>query len=109
MESGEYFLKASDREAREIERRKQKVCPYRFYLWQAFTIFLSQQAEASEKRRAERAEAFVAPVEIAAPTVEEKRRHRKRTAGEEPGEETEKKRKKKRHESKNVAQEEDES
>ena len=33
MESGEYFLKASDREAREIERRKQKVlCNYRgFY------------------------------------------------------------------------------
>jgi len=80
LESGEYFLKASDKEAREIERRKQR------------------QAESTEKRRAERAEAFVAPVEIAAPTVEEKRRHRKRTAdtegGKELGEETEKKKEK---------------
>jgi ribosomal RNA assembly protein len=74
--------------------------------------FFSQQAEATEKRRAERAEAFVAPVEIAAPTVEEKRRHRKRTAGDiEPGEETGKtKKKKKRRENKDAAsaQEEDE-
>ena len=31
------------------------------------------------KRRAERAEVFVAPVEEAAPTVEEKRRKRKHT------------------------------
>jgi len=98
LESGEYFLKASDKEAREIERRKQK------------------QAEATEKRRAERAEAFVAPVEIAASTVEEKRRHRKRTAGdieggeEEPGEteKIKKKKNKKRRENKD-AQEEDES
>jgi len=95
LESGEYFLKASDKEAREIERRKQR------------------QAEATEKRRVERAEAFVAPVEVAAPTVEEKRRHRKRTAGDMDGEETEKaekirKKKKKRREKEDV-QEDDES
>ena len=75
-----------------------------------FTDFFPQQAEATEKRQAERSEAFVAPVEIAAPTVEEKRRHRKRTGdiegGEEPGE---RKKKKKRRENKDVAQEEDES
>ncbi|KAJ7067865.1 ribosomal RNA assembly protein mis3 [Mycena amicta] len=63
LESGEYFLKAHEKEAKEIERRKQK------------------QAETTAKRRAERAEAFVAPAEDAAPTVEEKR-HRKRKAAE---------------------------
>jgi len=92
LESGEYFLKASDKEAREMERRKQK------------------QAEATEKRRVERAEAFVAPAEIAAPTVEEKRRLRKRSAGDMDGEEpgkTEKKKKKRRK--KEDFQEEDES
>ncbi|KAF4616152.1 hypothetical protein D9613_011448 [Agrocybe pediades] len=41
-----------------------------------------KQAETTEKRRAERAEAFVAPVETAAPTVEEKRKHKKRSAAE---------------------------
>jgi len=41
---------------------------------------LLQQTETTEKRRAERAEVFVAPVETAAPTVEEKRRHKKRSA-----------------------------
>ncbi|KAF7301271.1 90S preribosome/SSU processome component KRR1 [Mycena indigotica] len=61
LESGEYFLKSHEKEAKEIERRKQK------------------QTETTAKRRAERAEAFVAPVEEAAPTVEEKR-HRKRKA-----------------------------
>ncbi|PPQ81092.1 LOW QUALITY PROTEIN: hypothetical protein CVT25_014555 [Psilocybe cyanescens] len=62
LESGEYFLKQSEKEARETAKRKQ------------------QQAETAEKRRAERAEAFVAPAETAAPTVEEKRRHKKRAA-----------------------------
>jgi len=67
LESGEYFLKAHEKEARETERRKQK------------------QAETTAKRRAERAEAFVAPEEDAAPTVDEKRK-RKRTKdnGKEP-------------------------
>ncbi|KAJ7229137.1 ribosomal RNA assembly protein mis3 [Mycena pura] len=63
LESGEYFLKPHEKEAREAERRKQK------------------QAEATAKRRAERAEAFVAPAEEAAPTIEQKR-HRKRKASE---------------------------
>ncbi|KAJ7087270.1 ribosomal RNA assembly protein mis3 [Mycena belliarum] len=61
LESGEYFLKPHEKEAREAERRKQK------------------QSETTAKRRAERAEAFVAPAEEAAPTVEQKR-SRKRTA-----------------------------
>ncbi|KAG2028242.1 hypothetical protein BDR03DRAFT_1030525, partial [Suillus americanus] len=58
LESGEYFLKPHEREAREIQQRKQK------------------QAEATLKRRAERAEVYVAPKEEAAPTVEEKRKRR---------------------------------
>jgi len=54
------------------------------------------------KRRAERAEAFVAPFEEAVPTVEEKR-HRKRTAlesemdGKEPDGIVKGKKKKKKH------------
>ncbi|KAJ7667583.1 ribosomal RNA assembly protein mis3 [Mycena polygramma] len=84
LESGEYFLKPHEKEAREAERRKQK------------------QSETTAKRQAERAEAFVAPAEEAAPTVEEKR-HRKRKAVEAEivaesgidGETTKKKKKKK--------------
>jgi ribosomal RNA assembly protein len=60
LESGEYFLKPHEREAREVQQRKQK------------------QAEATVQRRAERAEAYVAPKEEAAPTVEEKRKRRHR-------------------------------
>lgn len=37
-----------------------------------------QQTEATAKRRVERAEAFVAPGETAAPTVEEKRKRKRR-------------------------------
>ncbi|KAG9317123.1 ribosomal RNA assembly protein mis3 [Chiua virens] len=59
LESGEYFLKPREKQAREEEQRRQK------------------QAEAMSKRRAERAEAFVAPVEEAAPTVEEKRKRQR--------------------------------
>lgn len=60
LESGEYFLKPHEREAREIQQRKQK------------------QAEATLKRKAERADVYVAPQEDAAPTVEEKRKRRHR-------------------------------
>ncbi|KAG1884459.1 hypothetical protein F4604DRAFT_1978457 [Suillus subluteus] len=60
LESGEYFLKPHEREAREIQQRKQK------------------QAEATLKRKAERADVYVAPQEEAAPTVEEKRKRRHR-------------------------------
>ncbi|KAG6816868.1 Ribosomal RNA assembly protein mis3 [Tephrocybe sp. NHM501043] len=61
LESGEYFLKADEKQARESEKKKQKASQSPFVLLQ------------------ERAEAFVAPVETAAPTVEEKR-HKKRKA-----------------------------
>lgn len=40
----------------------------------------AQQTETTAQRRAERAEAFVAPVESAAPTVEEKRKRKRREA-----------------------------
>ncbi|KAF8628517.1 hypothetical protein AX15_003846 [Amanita polypyramis BW_CC] len=63
LESGEYFLKSREKEAREEAKRKQK------------------QAEATAKKQAERAEAYVAPAEPAAPTVEEKLK-KKRKAGE---------------------------
>ncbi|TEB29508.1 ribosomal RNA assembly protein mis3 [Coprinellus micaceus] len=65
LESGEYFLKASEKAAKEEAKRKQK------------------QAEVTKQRQAERAEAFVAPAETAAPTVEEKQKQkRKRGAAE---------------------------
>ncbi|KAF8845584.1 ribosomal RNA assembly protein mis3 [Paxillus ammoniavirescens] len=67
LESGEYFLKPHEKQAREVQQRKQK------------------QAEATSKRREGRAEAFVAPVEQVAPTVEEKRTKRKHVEEEEGG------------------------
>ncbi|KAK7471204.1 ribosomal RNA assembly protein krr1 [Stygiomarasmius scandens] len=60
LESGEYFLKKHEKEAKEAEQRKQK------------------QAETTQKRQSERAEAFVAPAEEAVLTVEEKLKKRKR-------------------------------
>ncbi|PCH41622.1 hypothetical protein WOLCODRAFT_24871 [Wolfiporia cocos MD-104 SS10] len=59
LESGEYFLKAHEKQEREAQKRKEK------------------QEQVTEERRAKRAEAFVAPVEKAAPTVEEKRKRRR--------------------------------
>ena len=59
LESGEYFLKAHEKEARETEKRKQK------------------QKEKTELRRKERAEAFVAPAEEVVPSVEEKRKRKR--------------------------------
>ncbi|KIJ19838.1 hypothetical protein PAXINDRAFT_160534 [Paxillus involutus ATCC 200175] len=67
LESGEYFLKPHEKQAREVQQRKQK------------------QAEATSKRREGRAGAFVAPVEEVAPTVEEKRTKRKHAEEEEGG------------------------
>ncbi|KAG1888776.1 hypothetical protein F4604DRAFT_1569637 [Suillus subluteus] len=58
LESGEYFLKPHEREAREVQRRKQK------------------QAEMMLRRRAERAEVCIAPEEEAVLTVEKKRKRR---------------------------------
>ncbi|KZT74564.1 hypothetical protein DAEQUDRAFT_660253 [Daedalea quercina L-15889] len=62
LESGEYFLKAHEKHDREERKRKEK------------------QEQVAEERRAKRAEAFIAPAEDAAPTVEEKRK-RRREAG----------------------------
>ncbi|KAH7103051.1 hypothetical protein BKA62DRAFT_698458 [Auriculariales sp. MPI-PUGE-AT-0066] len=59
LESGEYFLKPAQKEAREkAERRKR-------------------QDEVGERRREERAKAFVAPDEDAERTVDERRKKRK--------------------------------
>ncbi|KIJ70389.1 hypothetical protein HYDPIDRAFT_77376 [Hydnomerulius pinastri MD-312] len=88
LESGEYFLKPHEKEAREVQQRKQK------------------QAEATSKRRAERAEAFVAPIEEAAPTVEEKRQKRRHAEG---GADTPEKSKKKKKKEKVRFNEEDSS
>jgi ribosomal RNA assembly protein len=63
-----------------MEKRKQKVHLPQSPQLSTTDLNLPQQSETTEKRRAERAEAFVAPVETAAPTVEEKRRHKKRSA-----------------------------
>jgi ribosomal RNA assembly protein len=64
-----------------MEKRKQKVnLPPQSPQLSITDSYLLQQTETTEKRRAERAEVFVAPVETAAPTVEEKRRHKKRSA-----------------------------
>lgn len=54
-----------------------------------------QQAEATHKRRAERAEAFVAPEEDVAPTVEEKRKRRHAEVNDEEDTVKSKKKKKK--------------
>ncbi|TCD70482.1 ribosomal RNA assembly protein krr1 [Steccherinum ochraceum] len=70
LESGEYFLKNTEKEAKEAKRRKEK------------------QEEVTAEKRAKRAEVFVAPVETAAPTVEEKRK-RKRPSSEHQHEESE--------------------
>ncbi|KAI0723445.1 ribosomal RNA assembly protein mis3 [Earliella scabrosa] len=82
LESGEYFLKAHEKEAREAKKRKEK------------------QEEVTAERRAKRAEAFVAPEEDAAPTIEEKRKRKhgqdKKQDDPEVHEEKSKKKKKKK-------------
>ncbi|EJD53999.1 hypothetical protein AURDEDRAFT_110662 [Auricularia subglabra TFB-10046 SS5] len=80
LESGEYFLKPKEREARVAAERRKK------------------QEEAGERRREERAQAFVAPEEAKERTVDEKRKKRKdRDEGAGEGEEkAERKKKKKR-------------
>jgi ribosomal RNA assembly protein len=86
LESGEYFLKAREKTAREVEKRKQKVgLKKRLYFSLSTKCShptTEQQAEKVALRKAERAEAFVAPVEQAALPVEEKRK-RKRESGRE--------------------------
>ncbi|RPD61985.1 ribosomal RNA assembly protein mis3 [Lentinus tigrinus ALCF2SS1-7] len=82
LESGEYFLKAHEKEAREAKKRKEK------------------QEEVTIERRAKRAEAFVAPEEDTAPTIEEKRKrkHTEAHEGADGRKEKSKKRKKEREE-----------
>ncbi|KZT20657.1 ribosomal RNA assembly protein mis3 [Neolentinus lepideus HHB14362 ss-1] len=89
LETGEYFLKTHEKEAREKAKKKQK------------------QEDVTEQRRAERAEAFKAPVEEAVPTVEEKRKRKHREAADsEHREEGEKKKKKKEKEKREEAERE---
>ncbi|KAI0775422.1 ribosomal RNA assembly protein mis3 [Irpex lacteus] len=81
LESGEYFLKATEKKARESQQRKEKA------------------KEVTAERRAKRAEAFVAPAETAAPSIDEKRRRKRDKGREEEGEgdvESDKKHKKKK-------------
>ncbi|GBE79186.1 KRR1 small subunit processome component [Sparassis crispa] len=59
LESGEYFLKSHEKAEREARKRKDK------------------QEEITAERRAKRAEAFIAPTEEAAPTIEEKRKRKR--------------------------------
>ncbi|KAF5364165.1 hypothetical protein D9756_000946 [Leucocoprinus leucothites] len=61
LESGEYFLKAHEKEARETQWRKQK------------------QLETTAKRKQERAEPFVAPAEKAELPVEERLKRKRST------------------------------
>ncbi|KAI0773829.1 ribosomal RNA assembly protein mis3 [Fomes fomentarius] len=86
LESGEYFLKAHEKEAREAKKRKEK------------------QEEVTAERRAKRAEAFVAPEEVAAPTVEEKRK-RKHSKDKEEGDPESRKEKPKKKKTKKLAEE----
>jgi ribosomal RNA assembly protein len=75
LESGEYFLKAKEKEAREEAKRKAK------------------QAEATAERKKEREEVYVAPAEEREATVQEKASRRKRQVD---GEEDEAARKEKK-------------
>ncbi|KAH8106063.1 hypothetical protein BXZ70DRAFT_918043 [Cristinia sonorae] len=59
LESGEYFLKNTEKEAKAARRKKEK------------------QEEVTAEKRAKRAEVFVAPAETAAPTVEEKKKRKR--------------------------------
>jgi len=74
LESGEYFLKPREKDVREAERRKQK------------------QADVTAERRAERAQAFVAPVEeVEAPVEEKIKKKRKHGDGQEASDKPKKK------------------
>ena len=83
LESGEYFLKPTEKKRREERERKQMASLSSFHPCGSDTDkcgLCVQQTETTAKRRAERAEVFVAPVESAAPTVEEKRKRKRREA-----------------------------
>lgn len=97
LESGEYFLKAHEKEAREAKKRKEKVSHSCLYPSSRHLMNPLQQEEVTAERRAKRAEAFVAPDEDAALTVEEKRKRKHARVEEEVnlGDSTKKKKKRK--------------
>jgi ribosomal RNA assembly protein len=70
---------------RSASGNKRCVSQIESSLWAPVTF--AQQTEATAKRRAERAEAFVAPAEAAAPTVEDKRKRKRREVEVEVGRE----------------------
>ena len=88
---------------REKKSEDNKRCVTDHFVDWTYAQVDQQQAETTAKRRAGRAEAFVAPTEDASPTVKEKRKRRPSAADleaemdgeEQPGKEKEKKRKKK--------------
>ncbi|KAJ1309100.1 hypothetical protein OPQ81_004778 [Rhizoctonia solani] len=86
LESGEYFLKAKDKQAREEAKRKAK------------------QAEATAERKKEREGAFVAPAEEREATVQEKAK-RKKAADDDEDEAARKERKRLKKEAKKKAAE----
>ncbi len=68
-------------------------------------MLVSQQEEVTAERRAKRAEAFVAPEEEAAPTIEEKRKRKHSKDKEEEGEPESRKEKLKKKKTKKLAEE----
>jgi ribosomal RNA assembly protein len=64
--------------ARNASGNKRCVSQIKSSLWHPPVTTFAQHTEATAKRRAERAEAFVAPAEAAAPTVEDKRKRKRR-------------------------------
>lgn len=60
LQTGEYFLKPKEKELAAKREREER------------------HAEKTEAKRAQREEAFIAPAEEAAPSVEERRKKRKR-------------------------------
>jgi len=104
LETGEYFLKAREKEARETQRRKQQVRSFLHYQCLISLICsVSKQLETTAKQKEKRAEVFVAPAEKAQITVEERlKRKRSAVAGLNEGEivtnlELEKRKKKRKH------------
>lgn len=66
------------KDGRNVSENKRHARPLDIYAIFGTDGVCAQQTEVSAKRRAERAVAFVAPVESAAPTVEEKRKRKRR-------------------------------
>jgi len=65
-----------EKEAKEAARRRHQV--RLLFIGQLYYQTISQQAETTAKRQAERAKAFTAPEESAAPDVKEKRKKKRK-------------------------------